>query len=253
VTSSANGATGWLWTGRRRPKQRETAALQRDWAAMARDHAAESRKARRTSRSVPPRAVSGLPTSRRSSIWEVSALERRLATEDRRRPSGRRPAQDRAAAAERDRSRAAADREQAVVDRAKRLADEPETRRHWSQQVMAPSDCLPLVLGCRQPRAVDAGKRGLGRPARGERVRRNGCSPRLHGWVATETGHESASRRHWFERAGGRRTVMRVVPVRLVAAWTVASRGPRPRPYLTRHPATACWPAQHPRRCSLAC
>jgi hypothetical protein len=117
VTSSAIGAIGWLWTGRRRPKQRETAALQRDWAAMARDHAAESRKARRTGGSVPPRAVSGLPTSRRSSIWEVSALERRLATGDRR-PSGRRPAQDRAAA-ERDRSRAPADREQAVVDRAK--------------------------------------------------------------------------------------------------------------------------------------
>jgi hypothetical protein len=136
------------------------------------------------------------------------------------------------------------------------LSDSPTSRRPvgiGSQQVMAPSDCLLLVLGCRQPRAVDAGKRGLGRPARGERVRRNGCSPRLHGWVATETGHESASRRHWFERAGGRRTVMRVVPVRLVAAWTVASRGPRPRPYLTRHPATACWPAQHPRRCSLAC
>ena len=58
-----------------------------------------------------------------------------------------------------------------------------------------------------------------------------------------------------FEPGDSGRRVSRVVPIRLVATWTVAPQGPSPRPDRTCQLATACWPARHPSVsvCSRAC
>jgi hypothetical protein len=69
------------------------------------------------------------------------------------------------------------------------------------------------VLGCKQPRAVDAGKRGLGRPARHNASAATGAARGCPVRLATDSDRQSGRAGYRLEGRGGRRTVMRVVPV----------------------------------------
>jgi hypothetical protein len=108
------------------------------------------------------------------------------------------------------------------------------------------------LLAWKQPRAVGAGKRGLGRPARHNASAATGAARGCPGRLATDGDHQSGRAGYRLEGGVGRRTVMRVVPS--------SSRGPPGRWSPPRTPpssgpshATACRPARHPRRLLLAC
>jgi hypothetical protein len=69
------------------------------------------------------------------------------------------------------------------------------------------------VLGCKQPRAVGAGKRGLGRPARHNASAATGAARGCPVRLATDSDRQSGRAGYRLEGRGGRRRVMRVVPV----------------------------------------
>jgi hypothetical protein len=69
------------------------------------------------------------------------------------------------------------------------------------------------VLRCKQPRAVGAGKRGLGRPARHNASAATGAARGCPVRLATDSDRQSGRAGYRLEGRGGRRTVMRVVPV----------------------------------------
>jgi hypothetical protein len=113
-------------------------------------------------------------------------------------------------------------------------------------------------LSARVEAASGEGRRpaGIGPtcPPRRARSRRFPC-PRLHepGSRRDQTPICRAGAR--FEPGDSGRRVSRIVPIRLVATWTVAPQGPSPRPDRTCKLATAWWPARHPSVgvCSSAC
>jgi hypothetical protein len=85
------------------------------------------------------------------------------------------------------------------------------------------------VRGCKQPRAVDAGKRGLGQPARHNASAATGAARGCWGRLATDSDRQS-------DRAGtGWRAGVQLCALfrfHLLATWTVAASGPSSRPAL---------------------
>jgi hypothetical protein len=103
------------------------------------------------------------------------------------------------------------------------------------------------VLGCKQPRAVGAGKRGLGQPARHNASAATGAARGCWGRLATDSDRQSArpvpvgGQAYSYARCSGS------------ISWPPGRWQP-PDPALVRpFDATACWPARHPRCLLLAC
>jgi hypothetical protein len=103
----------------------------------------------------------------------------------------------------------------------------------------------------KQPRAVDAGKRGLGQPARHNASAATGAARGCRGRVATGSDRQSGRLACRLEGGGGRRTVMRVVPV--PSSGHLDGGSPRTQPSSGPSHATACRPARHSGRLLLAC
>jgi hypothetical protein len=122
----------------------------------------------------------------------------------------------------------------------------------------APSRCrvccttsVLVARGERWPRAVDAGKRGLGQPARHNASAPTGAArgyPGKHN--SRPAGSRVAGGAAGIGRAGGWGTVTCGVSHRSVTCGG-SSLGPRPCPGV--HPTTACRPARHPGLFQLAC
>jgi hypothetical protein len=84
---------------------------------------------------------------------------------------------------------------------------------HSATSAKSKAPHLVTAFEWKQPRAVDAGKRGLGQPARHNASAATGAARGCRGRVATGSDRQSGGRACRLEGGGGRRTVMRVVPV----------------------------------------